>query len=371
MRQKRGLRWPLKILPYSVTYDVRLFLATCLLSLVTWLGSSPDFRIDRQKTIPVDFPGKNFAWKKIGERENIHIDSDGIKILSHIPGKALVYRDIFIGEPNHFFLQPELILIEARIRPLNILVDSSIVGNVSRFHIEQRSFSDDRKFREFALTSLSFEEDWSASGSISIQSVTRQVEGSDTLRVSLVLNSAGAWKLEQLNIFKGQLAKPYLIYLVAVSVLWLCLLFRLISIYSKKNVFGSYIMIFLSSAVLLLAFAPTGGMSSVIGWFVVEVVPPKWSGSVGSVRINYLHFLAHFILTVILLCISSKSSRLIQPVALFNIGLAVSIESWQFHSFFRTSQALDIVAAIVGTAVAVLLCIIYNNAFARLKGMTG
>ena len=99
MHQERSSHRFVKQLPYIVTCEVRLFLVTCMLSLVTWLGGSSDFRIDRQKTIeiPVNFPGENLVWKKIGERENIQIDRGGITILSHNPGKARVYRDIFIG----------------------------------------------------------------------------------------------------------------------------------------------------------------------------------------------------------------------------------------------------------------------------------
>lgn len=375
MHQERSSHRFVKQLPYIVTCEVRLFLVTCMLSLVTWLGGSSDFRIDRQKTIeiPVNFPGENLVWKKIGERENIQIDRGGITILSHNPGKARVYRDIFIGEPNHSLLQPDLILTEARIRPLNILVDSSMIGIDSRFHIQQRNFSDERKFRLFAHTPLSFKEDGSTRP-ISVQSVTRQIEGSDTLRVSLVLHSAGAWKLEQLDLYKGRLAKSYLIFLIVVSALWLCLLLRVISIYAKKSVLRSSILIFLSGTVLVLAFVPirhSSSVSSVIGWFVGEALPANWSVLMESVLINYQHFLAHFILTVILLCISGTSSHLIQRVVLLNIGLAVSIESWQSHSFIRTSQALDIGEATVGMAVAVLLYIVCNSAYSRLKEMTG
>lgn len=347
-----------------VNYEARLFLATCLLSLITWLGGSPDFRVDRQKliVIPVNFPGNNLAWKKIGERENIQIDSGGITILSHIPGTARVYRDIFIGEQNHFFLQPELILTEAKIRPLNILVDSSMVGKESRFHIQQRSFSDERKFHLFSHASLSNEENGSAGGPISIRSVTRQVEGADTLRVSMVLHAAGAWKLEQLNLYKGQLTKSYLIFLVVVSALWLCLLLRLISIHSKKSVFRSSIMIFLSGTVFVLAIAPIGSVSSVISSFVGDM-SAKWS--IGGVVLNSKHFLSHFVLTTILLWLSGRSAGVIQSISLLNFGLAISIESWQSHSFFRTSQAQDLVEAVMGTAVALFLCIIFRNDYLR------
>jgi len=228
------------ICKHSFSYEIKLLISVFFLSALTWFGSDPSFRIDSNSisAIPFEFPGAVNSWALVGNKKNVQIDEEGVAILSAEPQKSRAYRDILIHEPEGFFLLPELLLIEACIKPLNIDVAPMISDISSRFHVRQLNSVDGSKFRFSAITLLVKNTSifngtthegkrGFTSDDICVEAVTRQVARADSLRVSMVLHGSGAWKLVNLALFEARLASHYLLFIVLVVLLWLWVVLRI------------------------------------------------------------------------------------------------------------------------------------------------
>jgi len=107
-----------------------------------------------------------------------------------------------------------------------------------------------------------------------------------------------------------------------------------------------------------MAMAPVSMrvIADIVGAFMGSMLPVNWSHVIRFVAGNSPHFLGHMVLAI--MALFSLGVEHCRRILLFNVGLAVSIESWQSHSFFRSAEFMDILfgvfGAVGGVAVGLL-----------------
>ena len=289
MNPLKDSEWITKVNRYC-TSEMKFFFATCILSLVTLLGANDNFRLNKDRTskIALAFPGDQSEWNKQGDLKNTIVDDKGIIILSNAPRKARIFQDIEIGNPNNSRLNPEVLQVSGQIQPLIRNVDTTLNSIPSRFHAQLRNSQDGTRFHLFARTLLPPFENSAKTDSeeIKIKGISPHVNGSDTLRVSMVLRSAGAWRLEQLEISKSRLAVHYYIFVITIGGLWLLLLASFVTRYSK----GKWVR---GTGIVLMCMVLVVITTNHIGIFAKSVKPallvlnPEWSGPVGNSCLLY------------------------------------------------------------------------------------
>lgn len=140
--------------------------------------------------------------------------------------------------------------------------------------------------------------------------------------------------------------------------MWLLLLASFTARYSKDKWIRATGIVLMSMVLVVFTTKQIGIFAQTVKPILL-VLNPEWSGPIG----NSPHFIFHFLLTVIFVSQSRNSATKILGTAfLLNCGIAVAIESWQAHSFYRATQWVDIMYAMNGT-LATLCTVSFTTRF--------
>jgi len=322
-----------------------LFFCSLLLAAVTFLASNYSFRINEasEKTILENFPGHSGEWRKVGQIENVEIGVSSVQISSQLPGKGRLIRDLPIDADS----AGQLVGIRGVARATGRYISPEFDFAPGRFHI--REYYSEPKLRPRLLTHQPFigqpPKEWNLS------SISRIHSAAKTLRISLVQHTSGSWLVEDLQIFTFSYSRLYLLSAAVLTVLWLILVWSLLSNRFQNKLPRLNSWKFILSCVcfvvvLIMALAPFNFFRVLSHALNIqpEILVKMANNNVALNLLLSLHFMAHLIGTFVLLIGRAGSAR----PRLHTLELVLLVNR-------RMAQWLDISYAMAGALIAFML----------------
>ncbi len=339
------------------------FIVACLLSVATLAISSIDFRVSQQSLVPqLLFPASNpeheGSWAAGLEAKNTLIEPDGLTIWSNEPVNAIVTSKQSWDRNRHG--KNQFVLVKARVvkseLPFKDKMHESEKGLDSVLIVRPRATSADTWLHNYLFESLSTElpsQQWETIGRISEQKVR--------LHAHLLLRSAGAWRLELLEVSSFSLAGRYILAIAAVVVLWLALLGIVVRQLVSGKSWWLQVVSAMSVACVMLGAALSGS--------VLAPLAPMLTLASDLISVDHLeHVLAHMVLTVGAFVFLGVHCRTVVSVILLNMIVAMFVESIQAHLPHRSANIDDILFAMIGAIVGVAMVVLFSSVQSRLLG---
>jgi len=174
----------------------------------------------------------------------------------------------------------------------------------------------------------------------------------------MVLHASGAWKLDAMNIYSSAMSPWYIATMAVLVGMWIVLLASLVKqlkLFNRPEKAVVWIVAALATLVFALVPFPLNLMIANVMGQDPKAINLLFRDSVLLSTLASPHFLVHATISLFLLIRRHNEPFRLSAVFMSNLVLALAVESWQAHSYTRSSQWTDIATGMMGVAVAVVL----------------
>lgn len=347
---------PLKILLWP-------FLMACVLSVTTLTSSSTSFRIDQDTLIPLftlsaNDPEEVIAWEVAGDIENTNLNYFRPTLWSKNPNRTVVKSFQRFDSEKH--RNNSFVVINASVSRANLpygLETNNKFGSLDSAIVVQSNSESSNKYSQEHLFKLLDPEHQSQSWT-TISGIDSRT---NLIKIQMLLQTPGAWTLEQLDISSVSLSANYIVFVVPLAVLWGAFWFFLIRHIAKHLERGKHRwlrFIGLSTiAMMMLGAVLSRSVFSPLRSFLVP------ANAIISMDLA-LHIIAHFIFSIVVLVFRRNSWQVIGNVILLNLIIAMFIESVQAHLPHRSANIEDLIYGMTGAAGAIFIAMVCRQVHA-------
>lgn len=307
-------------------------------------------RLHNTQAVELGFPGVIEDWWLRGSEENFEVCGQSLCLKSAVPEHTSLVLDAPVDVAQ--LEAADDFILEMLVSPWNgaKYVDMDLGPTV--FYITPMD-ENERRFRTL-LPMVFFQE---GQQSRWYREVTAIRDGTHKLRLAFVVDSTGAWKIDDLRVYTVKYSRLYSVLRWVAHGGWALIFVYLVLQLQVTG--GALIKIVRTTVFSLILFVGIGQAAPLLLtslahyaslWWGDSAFPVEWIS--GGANNNFLHPLLHFFITLVLR-VNSENLKLTWPrIIAINMILAIGIECVQMGIPGRSAEIEDVLLATSGVVLA-------------------